>query len=254
MARTFDGVDDYWKGTIGACSAGYGTFASIARIATDANYGQMFAQHTSADAGQQGVARVGASSGQMQWWNGTAEALSPSTLLVDTVGWVCAAASKATGTVAPRFHRYLYSTDSWTHENSVTSLADGGAGGAGGFALVGKWGTSDFFTGDIALTAWWAGVVLTDAQIESLPFSLTAWSSLAPSGLWIFDQAATTTNVIDMTGGGANQNTLVGTTVATASVPVFSYGASMPWSRQPAGGAPPPPGVTWISNSPFLRW
>lgn len=154
-------------------------------------------------------------------------------------GWVLVGVSKATGTVNARFHKYVFSTNTWTHENSAATLAEDTT-----TPTVSCWfgseGSSSYFDGDIAACGIW-NAALSDAQIESLSFSLSTWFQIAPLRIWMLDQQTTGQKVLDLTGSGANESSLVGTTVSTASVPVFSYGLPVQrGAKQPAaavGGA-----------------
>lgn len=138
--------------------------------------------------------------------------------------WHLAAVSKASGTATPRGHKYVYGTDTWTHSNAAGTAADAGATpGAGGVVQLGRYATTEFINADIAIIGCWDRV-LTDAEVELLPLSLQSWYHTAPVGLWLLDQAATGTKVLDATGNGANETALTVTSVSTESVPVFSYG------------------------------
>ena len=53
-----------------------------------------------------------------------------------------------------------------------------------------------------------------------------AWWQIQPSAMWILDQDPVTMNVIDLTGGGANQNARTGTIVGSVSCPL-GYGQEM---------------------------
>lgn len=140
-------------------------------------------------------------------------------------GWQLVGWSKAAGSAVPRFHQYIYSSNTWNRVSLVATLADStpssgsvlGANAAGGSP----------FDGDIAIAGAYAAN-LTDAQIESMAYDLNAWFQIQPNGLWILDQAAVTMLVPDLTGNGANQTGITGTTVSPLSVPVFSYGQPTP--------------------------
>lgn len=143
---------------------------------------------------------------------------------INSDNWHMAAISKATGASTPRGHKYVYDTDTWTHANAAGTVADGASPpGGGGVIQLGRYATTEFINADIAIIGCWDRV-LSDADAELLPFSLQAWYHTAPVGLWILDQAATGTKVLDVTGNGANETALTVTSVSTLSVPVFSYG------------------------------
>ena len=148
-------------------------------------------------------------------------------------GWALIAFTKAAGTTTPRFHKYVFSTNAWTHEAAATTIADPTTPGTN-VRLGG--GSGPLGTATSRSRA--AGTPpLTDAQIESLPFSLASWFQVSPKGLWLLDQQATSQLVLDLSGGGANESSRTGTSVATASVPVFSYGLPIARvAKQPAAG------------------
>jgi hypothetical protein len=132
------------------------------------------------------------------------------------------AISKAAGTTAPRFHKYKVSTNVWTHENAGATIADPTTPSQGP-TIGGIAANANIELGVVGL---W-NVVLSDAQIEALPFSLSSWRQIGPSAMWLFDQQAIAQKIRDMSGGGANEATLTGTSVSTSSVPLLSYGAPM---------------------------
>ena len=117
------------------------------------------------------------------------------------------AISKTSGTTAPRFHGYSYSSNAWQHENGASNSADPSA--PSGASNIGGW--SGNYRGSIAILALW-NVVLSDAQIECLPFSLAMWYQIPPQTLWLLDQQAVGQTVLDLTGNGANQSAITGTT------------------------------------------
>ena len=69
--------------------------------------------------------------------------------LVAADGWCLIAASKTSGTTTPRFHKYVYSSNVWTHEDGAATLADPSA--PANNAWLGALASSDFWDGDIAL-------------------------------------------------------------------------------------------------------
>lgn len=226
MARTFGGATTHVAVvSIGATNVvmGPGTIAAIIRITG------------STPAASYGLYHAGsASSGTSRWWFVISNAdklglgFSASTpvsltSVTSADGWLLVAASKATGTVAPRFHIYKYSTNAWVHENSAGTNANSGTP-ATNSRIGNVTEASNSFQGDIAVCGVWS-VVLADDQVESLPFTLAAWFTAAqPKGLWVLDQDTTSQKILDISGGGANESSLTGTSVATTSVPVFNLG------------------------------
>jgi hypothetical protein len=136
--------------------------------------------------------------------------------------WHLIAATKTAGTTTPRGHKYVYGTNTWTHTNAGSTLAD--PSGTTAFAGIGRYQTAaaEFFNGDIAVVAAWSRA-LADVDIEQLAHSLQAWYAAAPLAGSVLDQQAVGTPINDWTGGGANQSAITGTTVSTNSAPI-GYG------------------------------
>lgn len=162
--------------------------------------------------------------------------VSPSSnIAVPSDTWVLGAWTKASGTATLRFHLYDYSTGSWTRGNS-SSTRDDPAEAASGVTLGGITAHSQSLGGNLAVAGQWARN-LSDAELDRLPYSLQAWHATGPAALWLLDQAATTTAVRDLTGGGANQSAINSTAVSTLSVPILSYGHPIIVRSREAGGA-----------------
>jgi hypothetical protein len=167
-----------------------------------------------------------AATDELFYQSNTISTETPTLTVLATDGWVLIATGKATGTATPRAHKYRYDTNAWTHENHFDGIANSTAPGSDGTVRFGEMAASSFFIGDMLLLGLW-NYKLSDAEVETLPFTLQAWltTQTPPVGLWLLDQSATTQNVIDITGGGANQSLLTGTAVATNHPPVFNrYG------------------------------
>jgi hypothetical protein len=143
-------------------------------------------------------------------------------------GWVLLAITKAAGTSIPRFHKYVFSTATWTRENMGGSSVQGTAAGAGTVQL-GKYSTSlpDYFNGDMSAVAVWSSV-LTDDQLDEMVTTLDSWTALSPQAMWVFNQASTATALSDITGGGANQTAITGTAVAAGDPIAFAPATNSP--------------------------
>jgi hypothetical protein len=223
VARTFDDVDDVIRWSIGGLSGttANATIVAVLRRGSDTTFDTILGLHDSGGTAQQWLQIEDVD--RLQFGHAAANQTSSFTV-TSADGWVLVAAGKNAGSATPRFHKYVYSTGTWTHSNAGGTLTDGSSPGAGGYAETSQAGT-DLFSGDLAAVAVYTGTNLTDAQVENLPFSLAHWHEAPPTAMWVLDQASTTQNVPDLTGGGAGQTSLTGTTVATSSVPVLGYGA-----------------------------
>lgn len=235
MPRFFDGSDDVIRWSIGGLTGitAACTMAAILKRSSASTFDHIIGLHSSGGTVQPWFEITDAD--LLQFGHQSATAASSFTVMT-TDNWVLAVVAKASGTATPRFHKYVYSTDAWTHSDGDASISNGSAPGAGGYAEI-AWQGFDVYHGDIAAIGIWP-TNLSDAQIENLGHSLAGWWAVQPSALWLLDQSAITQNVPDMSGGGANQSAITGTTVST-SVPGFSYGAPAGlWSVESA--APPP--------------
>lgn len=221
MARNYDGGNDSLHTSQGGLTSWtFGTYvAVIRRVGT--NWGNIATLHNSGGTALSGIEiGDGAAANALHYQsNGSA---ARSTFTIDEAdGWVLVAAGKATGSSAPRMHKYVYSTGTWTHQDGSTNLAN--STGTSATMRFGEWEGGDDFNGDIAVVGAWISRNLTDAEVEQLPYSIADWLALAPTEIWVFDQSDTSQAVASWTGSGANQTSLTGTTVSTNSAPI-SYG------------------------------
>lgn len=218
--RRFDGSDDTITLALGSLVAfGPGTVAAIVKRASDTTNDFLFA-----------AGSVVGQSYEFYVWNDDSISLdingnagfSALTLLAAN-DWALIAATKATGSVAVRFHKYVFSTTTWTHTDG-NALANGSAPATAAYmgstrAAGGPW------HGDIAVGGVW-NVALSDVQLEGLTAAITAWEDLNPIALWLLDQTVTTDPVLDRI-GNADETALVGTTVVEESGLEFDVGGEV---------------------------
>lgn len=239
MARFFDGTADDVIVSAGAVvGLNYGAIAAIVRRNATGVWHSIAIVETAAAGGLYALEFTDGN--QLNLNTDAGAGGSGSTAFTSTTTWYFVAGEKATGSVAPRFHIYNYSTGAWTHENGGAAVNN--TTGTVGQTRIGRWQTVDDYNGDIEVVGIWKNQTFTDAQWEAsgLPFSLQAWYALGtPTAIWHLNQSATTQNVADLTGGGANQTTLNGTSVSTVHPPLFNVGAGA-WRviKAPAGGSP----------------
>ena len=222
-ARRFDGTDDVQVCSIGSCNVTFGTFAIILRRVVDnVDMGAWYLENSS-NVRQTGIALGGTLKRITARIAGTERV---STLAVAaTDGWVLIGFDKATGTTTPRIHKYVFSTGVWSHENATATAADG-ASVAGGNVCFGddRGGSYAFNSADYALAGIW-GTVLSDSEWEDLADSYDNWVNSSPVGLWKWNQTSTGTSLTDLTGNGANQTSLTGTSVINEAPPLLKYEA-----------------------------
>lgn len=220
MSRAFDGVDDFIQFSTGAVAAVDGgpiTLAIILKAKNTAGAG-IFA---------------GTSVSNVVWsmelfggtWFASYNGGVSSLYGVRDEEWVLLAFTKASGSDTPREHEYRYNTDTWAHAASASAVNDGGVPGAGGVLTVARWSTA-YLEGNIAVAGIWSSV-LSDGDLETLTEQLSAWEDLSPAVLWAFNQDDVGDPVQDLTGGGANQTAITGTTVSADEPPGFSYGGAV---------------------------
>lgn len=146
-------------------------------------------------------------------------------------GWQCSFITKASGTLTPRYHTRPYSTGIWSHTNFGGTLANQAT--AVGEIRIGTFNSStEGLRGDIEIMGAWKRE-LSDAEIDTNTFHTRyqAWVGASPDALWPFNQGSTATPVSDVTGNGANQTSLSGTSVTSGPVE-FTYESFFHMIRQ----------------------
>ena len=137
-------------------------------------------------------------------------------------GWTLLVATKAAGSAIPRLHKYVLGTNVMTRANASGALGSVALDTADRIA-IGK----DEYTGKPqsrwASMGYW-NALFSDAMVDELIANRRTrdWydhSAGKPMGLWDFNQAAVGTAVTDLTGGGADQTAIVGTTVVSGDDP-----------------------------------
>jgi hypothetical protein len=240
MARTINGGTDRLVCTVGAAPQTTGGFSCAAIIRTPATI-----------TGYRGIVEVGGATGN-DWYFGvgdgpasiflSANALVETGSVLSVSDWCMIGVDKAAGTTSPRFHLYRYANNTFTHTTPAGTTADNGALTSPDVNIGHRRGSA-VWNGDIHIAAAWDRR-LSDAEWELLPFSYSYWIAANPKVGVMLDQSDVAQKLLDWTGNGANESSRTGTTVSINSVPVFSYGAPLPFVEiQPAavgGGAAGP--------------
>jgi hypothetical protein len=143
--------------------------------------------------------------------------------------WYLSAWTKANGSAAVRSHTYNYTTTTWIHANHG-SVSDSVNGPVVDWR-IGMIAGSDRLDGKIAAAGVW-GSVLADLALEGMTATLASWLAQSPLALWGLNQGSVATNVVDLTGGGADQIDISGTNVSADEPAPWSY------SLGPGGPAP----------------
>jgi hypothetical protein len=126
-------------------------------------------------------------------------------------GW-----GKTAGTTAVRCHRSTLG-GAYSHGNSAGTGT--GAAGTPTQITVGSNGTAEFIDMRLGILAIWQGVNLSDGDWESVVDATAQIDALNPTVLCEFNQASVGTAVTDLTGGGADQTAITGTTVINGDDP-----------------------------------
>jgi hypothetical protein len=219
--RTFDGIDDVISLAVGNCGPAFGP-ATVAIILkrggtnSENIIGGFNGAGQAAVTWELGIDDAGGGNVLYLDFPSVNFSVAPTITVVPGDNFVLLAITKATGSSAVRFHRYKYDTSTWTHENGAainnspvtTNRLQLGAA------------DTDFYTGDILIAGYWTSV-LSDLVIETLKDSLTDWENANPQGLWLLNQTSIATPVPDLTGGGADQSAITGTSVSANDLPQF---------------------------------
>lgn len=220
--RSFNGASDDIVHTVGTSLSGmtHGTVAALVQRQGASGFRGLLYTHTS---GGSFLGAINVWENDLITWF-TASQSQGQTISVNV--WYLIVARKASGSSAPRFSIYNFSTDTWSHQNGSNNQANWTSPGAGGTVRFSFQSSSDFWSGLVAVrAAWsnalpWATNTTGDSQIEAagLESTLQAWFDASPTSLWRFDQAVETDPVDDLV-GDADQSSRSGTTVVTGNDP-----------------------------------
>jgi hypothetical protein len=166
---------------------------------------------------------------KLSLWQGVSDLEAPFTITV-AEDWLVVAVSKTSGTTAPRFHKCVLSTGIWTHQDSPSTGADSTAGSPSTSNIGNSSGhtSSGAFDGHILAVATF-NTALSDAAIEAYSTRnfadfgalVTGWLATTPRTMYRLDQASVATALTDLTGSGADQTAIGGTSVVTNDDPPF---------------------------------
>jgi hypothetical protein len=131
--------------------------------------------------------------------------------------WALQLTTKAPGTAVPRFHSWRSDTDLWAHADYGTAMADVGPLAPDGEVCLGNFASSLWYQGLLAVAGCWADVP-DDATIEAagLQLALANWLGFGtPLAVWALNRDP----LVDLTGGGADQTAISGTTMDLIDLP-----------------------------------
>lgn len=137
--------------------------------------------------------------------------------------WVCY--TKATGSVKPEWYFHnLTAATAWSHVTATGNVSDQ-TGPAVGVVIGGRQPGSTCFQGSIAALAAFNSI-LTQTQIQNASASAQALLAAAPSWGVLLNQSSTATAVTDLSGHGATQASIFGTSIDADEPPGWSYALS----------------------------
>lgn len=160
----------------------------------------------------------------MYMWNGVADSSTGGG--VHTLNeFALIGYSRSSGSNTGKWHIYNFASPGWSHTNGTASIGDASSI-AGGTLRIGSWEDAYYLTADVAAGAIWDSN-LSDGAYEDLGpgsvDSLEEWLDSSPAGMWFFDQESPATEVVDLTGNGADQVSISGTSVVDADLPIPYY-------------------------------
>jgi hypothetical protein len=214
---------------LGAAGFAFGpaTVAAVVKVAGEDQ------DIVSAGAGVDWALFVEGVSTKLTLWNGSGATGSSSVLCPTTDGWVLVACSKATGSVAPRFYKYIMST-------LASSIANAGAVGNSPVpdttVSIGQdVGGGSHWSGDIAVVGYF-NAVLTDPQVAALcdlKDSCASWKLSSCKYLMILEYPTT---LADQSGNSAAETSRSGVSAAsTAPTTWLTTSAVAPNPRRRTG-------------------
>lgn len=105
-----------------------------------------------------------------------------STLTITNEGWCLYGATQVSNAVVPRFHKFVFNTNVWTHEAGSAVQASPGAPGAGAAWNIGRSATDGAsWHGDIAAAGYWRRA-MSDSEFKRL--ARGQWTIMNPEFLW----------------------------------------------------------------------
>lgn len=141
--------------------------------------------------------------------------------------WMWACYTKVSGANKPEwyFHNLTAGT-AWVHATGSVTVADQ-SGPPVGIVIGGRQPGSSGWQGSIAALATFNSV-LTPTAIQNASASAAALLAAGPSWGVLLNQAATTTAVTDLSGNGATQASISGTSIDADEPPGWSYALTPP--------------------------
>lgn len=143
--------------------------------------------------------------------------------------WVIVVAVKAAGVSKAVYYYYRFGTGTWSSGESTATYTSQYGGVPAEFQL-GRWNSGEQFVGRYA-AAMVLDKALSEAEVKALVTvgSINDWLAIGPKALWTFDQVSVAEPVSDITGNGAGQISIEGTTVVAEEPPIPYRSARGPY-------------------------
>lgn len=136
--------------------------------------------------------------------------------------WMWVGFTKGDGNLPPRWHaKDLTAGTAWTHIDDGSNVGNN-SGPPTGIVIGGRNAGTSSLRGNMAAAAVW-NRALSDAEIESATTSAQTLNLAHPQWGVLLNQASASTAVTDLSGFGASQVSISGTTVDASEPPGWNY-------------------------------
>lgn len=192
------------------------TYVSLVRLGTASNSEWLIAMQNASHLGAEAWDSFGVENSELKAYPAGQSSFAPPRPNI----WCFMAVTKATGSNKALYYIYRYDTKVWTKAESLNAFTWAFTGTPAEIQF-GRWDGTEQFKGRYAAAAIF-GSQLSEAELKALAegSDISSWLTKSPKGLWMFNQASTGESVPDSTGNGANQSSLVGTTVFAEEPPI----------------------------------
>jgi hypothetical protein len=217
VVRQFDGTDDVVTLALGGANVAAGpiTIAAVVKITNQAHYSTFITGLNSSAVREWSFYVESSAAGSSLIFESDGGEQASTMTLTPQEMWCLVAVTKTSGTTTPKFHKYVYNTATWTHQDAAGTMTNGAAPGAGGSIVLGAFQASNFFEGQMAAAAVWT-TALADADLEGIVGSFSSWTgfSTPPVAAWRLDGAVA--SGVQDTIGAADETSVTGTLLTHA--------------------------------------
>jgi len=133
--------------------------------------------------------------------------------------WVLLAATKVATKSKVKYYVYRFDENKWVTAESTNEFTPTHTGTPAEIQL-GRWNGTEQLKGLMAAVAFF-NKVLSKAELEEMVTGVIKdWLKKSPVGMWMFNQKSVSEELKDATGNGADQSSIVGTTVSEEEPPI----------------------------------